>query len=102
MDTAGTGVVGTIPNGGGHFVDTVLPHHFQFDGSDHFVFDHPEVFDFPGDYSVSVLFRPPANLEDYHMMLSRRASSDYESHHHIFIDTRSTWVVSTQAISTTT
>jgi hypothetical protein len=50
------------------------------------------VFDFAGDYSVSVLVRPPPNLEDFHMLLSRRDDSDYTMHHHIFIDTRSTWV----------
>ena len=84
-----------------HFVTTPpFPKHFEFDGANHFSFDHPEVFDFTGDYSVSVLVRLPPNLEDYHMLLSRRADSDYESHHHIFIDTRSTWVVSAQAIST--
>jgi hypothetical protein len=90
-DVAGTGAVGTqsdLP----HVVDTPLPKHFEFDGDCHFLFDQPEVFDFTGDYSVSVLFRPPPNLEDFHMLLSRRSTSDYLSHHHLFIDTRSTWV----------
>lgn len=44
-----------------------------------------------GDFTVSVLFRPPADLEPFHMLLSRRADSDDTQNHQIFIDTRSTW-----------
>ena len=90
MDVAGTGAVGTIT--GAHFVTTPLPKHFQFDGDSHFVFDHPEVFDFRGDFTVTLLIRPPTNLEAFHVLLSRRGSSDYNMHHSIFVDTRSSWV----------
>jgi hypothetical protein len=93
IDTAGSGATGSIQDeAAGHFVSDVLPHHFQFDGAQHFVFDHPEVFDFAADFSVSVLVRLPPNLEPYHVLLSRRGDSDYTSHHQIFIDTRSSWV----------
>ena len=67
---------------------------FFADGDRHFVFDDPAAFDFPGDFTVSLMVRPPPNLEPFHMLLSRRRASDYLQHHQIFVDTRSTWVSS--------
>lgn len=90
VDVAGTGSEAAVS--GAHFVQTTLPKHFQFDGDTHFVFDDPAVFDFRGDFSVSVTVRPPPNLEPFHMLLSRRRDSDWTTHHQLFIDTRSTWV----------
>ena len=52
VDVENSGAIGTIEDGAGHLVSDVLPHHFQFDGASHFVFDHPEAFDFAGDFSV--------------------------------------------------
>ena len=79
---------------GSHFVPYPLPKHFEFDGKQHFTFDHPEAFDFKGDFTVTVMVKPPKKLAPFHMLLSRRPrkGGDYRSHHHIFIDTRSTWV----------
>eukprot|EP01043_Picozoa_sp_COSAG02_P023977 COSAG02_NODE_1296_length_13393_cov_15.825109_5_plen_359_part_00 len=86
VDVAGTGSEAAVS--GAHFVQATLPKHFQFDGDTHFVFDDPAVFDFRGDFSVSVTVRPPPNLEPFHMLLSRRRDSDYTTHHQLFVDTR--------------
>ena len=88
---AGFGL-GSAPAPTAHFVESPLPAHMEFDGAQHFTFDHPESFDFAGDFTVQTLVKPPPNLEPFHFVLSRRTGSDYLSHHHIFIDTRSTWV----------
>mgnify|MGYP003323689573 CR=1 FL=1 len=88
--------VGTIPGGtdaANHvFKAGQIPSYHEFAGTEHFEFNHPEYFDFPGDFTVSALVRPPDSMGGFAMLLSRRDNSDYTQHHQIFLDTRSTWV----------
>jgi hypothetical protein len=88
----GSSGVGSAHLAAAHFVPLPLPSHFEFNGANHFTFDHPEAFDFAGDFSIQILVKPPPHLSSFHFLVSRRASSDQLSHHHVFIDTRSSWV----------
>jgi hypothetical protein len=65
-----------------------VPAYHEFAGTEHFEFSNPEYFDFPGDFTVSVMLRLPEPMDPFGVMLSRRVDSDYLMHHSVSFDRR--------------